>query len=212
MSEDSTGRRSIGPVTADAIKLFERAPLLADNFRQLIASYSAKTPTRVVDVLTLAYLRNWLEILNPPLPPGEATIGIRIWNYWEANTEEFQRLCEFGTTIADYLGPLGFREEVITLAKQRIVEKILPRKQILDYLPVLETVFATSGPRVTVRHIATRALQMHRDGMTWRKITENLCPCGERKHDAKCSGRIRVSVIALKKVLRDCGIELTEPE
>jgi hypothetical protein len=208
MSEDSSAGRSIGPVTAEAMRLFDRAPQRTEILREVIQSYSPKKSTQVVDVLILAYLRHLLAILNPPLPPAEATISIRIWDYWETNAKEFRRLCELGILIADYLGPEGFKKEVAKLAKKHIIEKVLPRELIVDYWPELEKVFATSGPRVTLRPIATRALQMKMDGMTWREIADKICSCKEQQHGENCRENIRHSVIALQKFLVKLGIEL----
>jgi len=64
------------------------------------------------------------------------------------------------------------------------------------------------GRPTTARVRAVRALEMKRQGLSWRRIAQRLCPCGVDRHDDACVQRIRQAVLALQGALEKLQIIL----
>ena len=68
LSLESGKTPDLGPITPKIIELFERALAGKADVQKKIRHYSSKPSPTVRDQLTLAWLRNWLSILDPCLP------------------------------------------------------------------------------------------------------------------------------------------------
>src|SRR5947207_15070016 len=82
------------------------------------------------------------------------------------------------------------------------------KKGLLRALPGSARSSFKKGRPVTRRPSALRALQLWIDGQKWLPITQLVCDCPKKKHDQYCDEAIRQSVIGLKQLLRQLGIEL----
>ena len=193
----------------EGVRFFDRLRSARTTLGSLVQSPSL-TGRSVEDALTFAYLRHLLDLVDLPLKRGTGDTGLDIFNYWVTRSVEFRQLCASGAEIASYLLPSESKAAIAQGAKRKIAG-LLPAELAFDSVPVLDRFFATPGAPVTMRLIAVRALQIKIDkGSGLSRITREVCPCGKPRHDEKCKQVVKQSMMALKKLLARCGVQLPD--
>lgn len=117
--------------------------------------------------------------------------------------------------IAELVGWLEPIQQPLTL------EKVMAANEWLSpgtFKQLLKSAVAGTGRKrgrpTTMRDVAIRALDLKvrarglKKHLSWAQLPNQICPCGESKHDAKCSERIRSSARQLGVVLEKYEIQL----
>jgi hypothetical protein len=209
LSPESGKSPDLGPITPKIIELYDRALAGKADVQEKIRHYSSKPSPNVRDQLTLAWLRNWLRILDPRLPDEGPPTAVRVWRYWINHPVELRKLTSADDAIMSYLLDRDKVKAAAESMKLQLFELINQDKLTLLALhPVVEELCRKKrGRPITQGSIAVRALQLQIDNnWTWTRITSELCDCG-RVHDKHCKERIRQSVLALEKLLGKCRSE-----
>jgi hypothetical protein len=201
----------VGPATPKIVQQFERALAGKNDVRDKIRSCSLNPSPTIKDFLKLAWLRNWLTFLEPPLRDGEPPTGASVWAYWVEHREEYAHYNSLDVKICGYL----YSSEEIR------ARSMSTQLEILDLIntdtltcqalyPVVDEMYRTKSGRPATRgNIALQALQFKIDNhWIWRQITNAVCDCGKSLHDDYCQANLRQSIRGLEKLLRKCGLRV----
>jgi hypothetical protein len=209
-SEDKTPP-DLGPVTPGVLELFQRGLAGKKDVQEKIKHYSSKLRPTIRDLLTLAWYRNWLTILQPPLPAGAPPTPASVWKRWFDHDKELKRLGSLGDEIRSYLAGSGEvsadRDHVWRQMHELIACDDLTYSAL--YPVVKKLLRKKRGRPITRGPIAVRALQLKVDKKwPWMRIANEVCDCSKGSHDGYCRDNIRQSVAALEKLITRCGLEV----
>lgn len=164
---------------------------MREELGRRIQRMSAKSALTIADRLRLAYYEKTLRFFEPLPPETRVHTGFGMAGHSSRHPKEVREINQ----ILDYLIPEG---EI--------------KSNLLDALPVsarLSSKKGRPGRPVTQRPAALRALQLQIDtGHFWPAITPQVCGCGKKRHDERCTENIRQSVNGLKRFLLQLGIQL----
>jgi len=200
----------LGPATTAIVQQFERALAGKKEVRDTIRTYSLKPSPTIKDLLELAWLRNWLALLEPPLPDGVPVTAASVWAYWVEHAQEFAQIKSLDAGIQSYLYSREQLHARSMSARLEMLNRI--NTDAITYLalyPLVDAMFENKSGRPATRGtIAVRALQLKIDSRkTWKQITREVCDCGQSVHNDYCQANLRQSVRALEKLLRKCRLQ-----
>jgi hypothetical protein len=192
-----------GAVTTKILEYFDRALAGRAALREQIRHYEAESCLTIDDMLMLAWLRNELALVDPPLSDGPYPPAAKLWVYGMNHTEELLKIQSLREELNSYLG----REN----ADDSTEMANLLRGNDLAFLalwPIVSDPPGKVGHPPTRRRVAARALQMKKAGnRTWPQIAEAICDCRQKDHTKYCTQNIRQGVIRLQKLLRVLGFD-----
>jgi hypothetical protein len=146
------------------------------------------------------------------LPSGISFDGSSLWQYWRDHPDEYQEHRALENELLSYLKPNDELEADNVRREGAMLDLISTDKvTYMALYPMVKESFDTKPGRPATRRgpDAVRALQMKLEQrLTWTKIANLFCDCDKPKHEHSCSEAIRLSTIALRKLLRRCGVEL----
>lgn len=192
-----------GAVTPKILEYFDRALAGRAALREQIRRYEAKAGLTIDDMLMLAWLRNELALVDPPLSDEPYPAAAKLWIYGMNHTEEILSIQSLRDELDSYLGR---KSTDVSAAMENVL-----RADDLAFMALWPIVshHRRKGHPPTRRRVAARALQMKLDeNSTWVQIADALCDCGQQRHTSYCAQNIRQSVIKLKHLLRDLGFEV----
>jgi hypothetical protein len=196
------------------LALFERALVEREDLKKWIEELSLKSDPTVRDRLCLVLYRHQLAFREPQLPAGVALTAMSLWRYWMDHPAECSKHQSLESEIRSYLWPS--EELEADKVNRKLVMLDVINTDTLTYLalyPIIEEMLGKQPGRPATRRgpIAVSALQMKLDNnLTWLGIAKQVCDCLKGMHDHYCAETIRLSTVALEKLLRQCGIELPE--
>jgi hypothetical protein len=208
-----------GPGAAQILGMWERLLSRKEGVRKAIARYAAKQCPRIQELLILASFRKLLEMLEPPLPAGIPMNATNIQKFWIDHPNELNNITDVHADIVSYLRTAEEIEMIQNQSKIRMLETIKnDQLTILALYPVMEDLYAKKpGRPITRRLVAVRGLQMQIDNKqidnkwTLKRTAREVCDCGKATHDGYCERQLHQTIIKLRKLLGECGIECPKP-